>query len=174
MRSDISISDKIHFAESYLRCIAIKKKCIRVRNHRLKIKYFSYLMSKSKSNKVCKELTKVKHIIKFLSQSPANKITKEILLDSHDCVICAIANAPFKLQHNPDVKFDPATRNLFSTHSLSFGILTDRKILIENKRKHLTQNGGALPFLGRLFGSTLLSIGSGFISCIFNRGENNE
>ena len=109
-------------------------------------------MSKSKSNKVRKELKKVKHIIKFLSHSPANKITKAILGDSPDGVIRAIANAALNLQQNPDVKLDPATRNLFSTYSRSFGILTDRKISIENKRKHLTQKGGALPFLGPLLG----------------------
>ena len=131
-------------------------------------------MSKSKSNKVRKELKKVKHIIKFLSHSPANKITKAILGDSPDGVIRAIANAALNLQQNPDVKLDPATRNLFSTYSRSFGILTDRKISIENKRKHLTQKGGALPFLGPFLGSALISIGSGFISRIFNRGENNE
>ena len=131
-------------------------------------------MSKSKSNKVRKELEKVKHIIKFLSYSPANKITKAILKDSPDGVIRAIANAALNLQQNPDVKLDPATRNLFSTYSRSFGILTDRKNLIEKKRKHLTQNSGALPFLGPLLGSALLSIGSGFISRILNHKENNE
>ena len=137
-------------------------------------KIFSNLMSKSKSNKVRKELKKVKHIIKFLSHSPANKITKAILGDSPDGVIRAIANAALNLQQNPGVKLDSATRNLFSTYSQSFSILTDRKISIENKRKHLTQKGGALPFLGPLLGSALLSICSGFISRIFNRGENNE
>ena len=131
-------------------------------------------MSKSKSNKVRKELTKVKHIIKFLSHSPANKITKAILGDSPDGVIRAIVNEDLNLQHNPDVKLDPATRNLFSTYLRSFGILTARNISIQNKRKHLTQKGSALPFLGPLLGSALLSIGSGFISSIFNRGENNE
>ena len=105
-----------------------KKQCIKVRNHRLQIKYYSNLMSKSKSNKVCKELKKVKHIIKFISHSPANKIIKAILGDSPDGVICAIANAALNLQQNPDVKLDPATRNLFSTYLRSFGILTDRKI----------------------------------------------
>ena len=70
-------------------------------------------------------------------------------------------------------KLDPATRNLFSTYSRSFGILTDRKISIENKRKHLTQKGGALPLLDPLLGSALLSIGSGFIYRILKRGENN-
>ena len=131
-------------------------------------------MSKSKSNKVRKELTNVKHIIKFLSHSPANKITKAILGDSSDGVILAIANAALNLQQNSDFKLDPATRNLFSTYSRSFGMLTDRKISIENKRKHLTPKGGALPFLGLLLGLALISIGSGFISRIFNRGENNE
>ena len=131
-------------------------------------------MSKSKSNKVRKKLKKVKHIIKFLSHSPANKITIAILGDSPDGVICAIANAAFNLQQNLDVKLDPATRNLILTYTQSYGILTDLKILIENKRKHLTQKDGALPFLGPLLGSALLSIGSGFISRIFNRGENNE
>ena len=96
-------------------------------------------MSKSKSNKVRKELKKVKHIIKFLSHSHANKITKAILGDFPDGVIRAIPNAALNLQQNPDVKLDPATRNLFSTYSRSFSILTDRKISIENKRKHLTQ-----------------------------------
>ena len=89
-------------------------------------------MSKSKSNKVRKELKKVKHIIKFLSHSPANKITKAILGDSPDGVIRAIANAALNLQQNPDVKLDPAPRNLLSTYLRSFGILTDRKISIEN------------------------------------------
>ena len=56
----------IYFAESCLQCIAIKKQCIKVRDHRLQIKYFSNLFSKSKSNKVRKELKKVKYIIKFL------------------------------------------------------------------------------------------------------------
>ena len=94
--------------------------------------------------------------------------------DYPEGVIRAISNAALNLQQNPDVTLDPATRDLFSTYSRSFGILTDRKISIENKRKHLTQKGGALPFLGPLLGSALLSIGSGFISRIFNRGENNE
>ena len=131
-------------------------------------------MSKSKSYKVCKELKKVKHIIKFLSHLSANKITKAILGDSPYGLIHAIANAVLNLQHNPDVKLNFDTRNLFLTYSRSFNILTDRKILIENKRKHLTKKGGALPFLGPLLGSALLSIGRGFISRIFNRGENNE
>ena len=85
-----------------------------------------------------------------------------------------MTNAAFNLQQNPDVKLDPATRNLVLTYSRCSGILTDSKISIENKRKHLTQKGGALPFLGPLHGSALFSIGSGFISRIFNRGENNE
>ena len=151
-----------------------KKQCIKVRNHRLQIKYFSNPISKSKSNKVCKELKKVKNIIKFLSHLFANKITKAILGDSPDGVIRAIANAALNLQKNPDVKLDPTTRNLFSTYSRSFGILIDRKISIENKRKHLTQKGGTLPFLAPLLGSALWSIGSGFISRIYNRGINNE
>ena len=131
-------------------------------------------MSKSKSNKICKVLKKVKHIIKFLSHKPTNQITKAILGDSSDGVIRSIANAALNLQQNRDIKLDPATRDLFSTSSRSFGIFTDRKISIENKRKHLTQKCGALPFFGPLFGSALLSIGSGFISRIFNRRENNE
>ena len=85
-----------------------------------------------------------------------------------------MANAALNLQQNPDVKLDLATGNLCSTYSRSFGILTDCKILIENKRKHLTQKGGALPLLGPLLGSALLSIGSEFITSIFNQGENNE
>ena len=131
-------------------------------------------MSKSKVNKVRKELKNVKHIIKFFSHSPANKITKAILGDYPDAMIRAIANAALNLQQNPDVKLDPATGNLFSTYSRSFGIFTDRKISIENKRKHLTQRGGAFPFLGLLLSSALLSIGRGFISRIFNRKANNE
>ena len=87
-------------------------------------------MSKSKLNKVCKKLTKDKHIIKFHSHSVANKIIKAILVDSPDGVIRASANAALNLQQNPDVKLDPATRNLFSTYSRSFGIHTDRKISI--------------------------------------------
>ena len=96
------------------------------------------------------------------------------MVDFLDGVIRAIANAALNFQQNPDVKLDLATRNLFFTYSRSFGILTDRKISIKNKRKHLTQMGGSLPFLGPLLGSALLSIGSGFISRIVNRGENNE
>ena len=167
-------SGQIYFADSCQRCIAIKQQYIKVRDHRLQIKYFSILISKSKSNKVCKELNTDKHIITFLSHSPANKITKAIFVDSPDGVIRAIANAALNLQQNPDVKLNNATRNLFSTYSRSCGIITDHKISIENKRKHLTQKGGAFPFLGPLHGSALLSIGSGFISRIFNRRENNE
>ena len=128
-------------------------------------------MSKSKSNKVRNKLTKVNQIIKFLSHSLENKINKAILGASPDGVIRAIANAAMNLQQNSDVKLDPATPNLFSTYSRSFGILTVRKVSIENKRKHLTQKGGALPFLGPLLGSALLSIGSNFISRIFNCGK---
>ena len=113
-------------------------------------------------------------LLSFFSHSPANKITKAILVDSPDGMIRVIANAALNLQHNPDVKLDPATRKLFSTYSPSFGILTYRKILIENKRKHLTLNCRALPFLGPLLGSALLSISNGFICRIFNRGKNNE
>ena len=131
-------------------------------------------MSKLKSNKVHQELTKVKHIIKLFSHYHANKITKAILVDSLDGVICAIANAALNLQQNPDVILYPATRNLFLTPLRSIGILNDRKILIENMRKHQTKNGVALLFFGTLLGSALLSINTGCISRIFHCGENNE
>ena len=44
-------------------------------------------------------------------------------------------------------------------------------IPIEQKRKHLTQNWGAIRILGPLLSTALISLGSGFISRIFNRGK---
>ena len=131
-------------------------------------------MSQSKSKKARRELKKVKHIVKFHSHSPDSKITREILAASPDGVIRAIANVALNVQRNPAVKLDPATRNLFSTYSRSFDILTDRNLSIERKRKHLTQKGGAIPFFVPLLGSALFSLASGFISRIFDRGGSNE
>ena len=110
-------------------------------------------MSKSKSNKIRRNVKKVKHIHKFLSHSPANNITRAILATLPERVIHAILNAALNVQRNPEVKLDPATRNLFSTYSRSFDILTDRIISVENKRKHLTQKGGVRLFLGLILGS---------------------
>ena len=120
-------------------------------------------MSKSNSEKARRELKKVKHTVKLLSHSPDSKITRAILAASPDGVIRAIANAALNVQRNPVVKLDPATRNLFSTYSRSFEIHTDRNLSIERKRKHLTQKGGAIPFLLPLLGSALFSLGIGFI-----------
>ena len=127
-------------------------------------------MSQSKSKKARRELKKVKHTGKFLFRSPYSKITRAILAASPDGVICAIANAALNVQRNPAVKLDPATRYLFSTYSRSFNILTDCNLSIERKRKHLTQKGGAIPILLPLLGSALFSLGSEFISRIFDRG----
>ena len=127
-----------------------------------------------KIEKFRRELTKVKHIIKFLSHLPESKITRAILASSPEGVIRAVSNAALNLQRNCFVKLDPATRNLFETYSRSFDILTDRKIPIEQKRKHLTQQGGAIPILGPLLSTALILLESGFISRIFNREESNE
>ena len=129
------------------------------------------VMPKSKSKNVRRELKQVKHTIKYLSHSPENKITRAILASSPDALIRAISNAALNVQQNPDIKLDPATRNLFSTFKPSFDILSDRRISVTQKRKHLTQKGGALPFLAPLLVSALVSLGSGFISRIFNRGD---
>ena len=88
----------------------------------------------------------VKHTVKFLSHSPDSKITRAILAASPDGVIRAIANAALNVQLNPFVKLDPATRNLFSTYSRCFDILTYRNLSIERKCNHLTQKAAPSPF----------------------------
>ena len=89
-------------------------------------------------------------------------------------MIRAVSNAALNLQRKSSEKLDPATRNLFQTYSRSFDILTDHKIPIAQKRKHITQKGGAIPILGPFLSTALISLGSGFISRIFNREESNE
>ena len=132
-------------------------------------------MSQSKLKKARRELKKVKYTVKFVSYSLDSKITRAIISEaSPDGVIRAITNAALNVQRNLAVKLDPATRNLFSTYSRSFDILTDRTLSIERNRTHLTQKAGAIPFLVPLFGSALFSLGSGFISRIFDRGGSNE
>lgn len=130
-------------------------------------------MSKSKSKKVRRELKNVKHTIKYLSHGPENKIVRAILASSSDALIRALSNAALNVQRNPSLRIEPANRNLFSTYSRTFDTLTDRNIPIEAKRKHLSQTGGAIGLIPILL-STALSLGSGFISRIFNRGESNE
>ena len=149
----------------------IDKPCIKDPTRPHPIVFLILLMPKSKSKKVRRELKKAKHTIKFLSHSPENRITRAILASAPDALIRAISNAALNVQQNPDVKLDAATRNLFSSYKRSFDILSDRKISVEQKRKHLTQKGGAIPFLAPLLASALVSIGSGFISRIFNRSD---
>ena len=131
-------------------------------------------MPKSKSKKVRRELKKVKHTVKFLSHGPENKIVRAILASSSDAVIKAISNAALNVQQNPRLKINPAKRNLFYTYSRTFDILKNRAIPIEAKRKFIKQQAGGAIGLFPILLSTALSLGSGFISKIFNRGEDNE
>jgi hypothetical protein len=131
-------------------------------------------MSKSKSKKVRRELKTVKHTVKYLSHGPENKIVRAILASSSDALIKAISNAALNVRQNPTLKIEPANRNLFSSYSRTFDILANRGIPIESKRKYLKhQKGGALGLIPILL-STALSIGSGFVSRLFNRGSENE
>jgi hypothetical protein len=131
-------------------------------------------MPKSKSKKIRRELKKVKHTLKFLSHGPENKIVRAILASSSDALIKALSNAALNVQQNPRIKIQPAHRNLFSTYSRTFDLLSSRGIPIEVKRKFLKQQvGGAIPLIPILI-SAALSLGSGFINKIFDRGENNE
>ena len=102
-------------------------------------------MSKSKSKKVRRELKKVKHTVKFLSHGPDSKIVRAILASSSDALIKAISNAALNVRQNPTLKIEPANRNLFSSYSRTFDILTNRGIPIEGKRKYLKhQKGGGI------------------------------
>lgn len=131
-------------------------------------------MSKSKSKQRQKQLKVVKRTVKYLSHSPSNKITRAILSTAPTGVVRAIANAALNAQQNQEVKLSPAERNLFSTYSRSFDILTDANKTEEQKRKHLLQRGGALPLVVPLLASVLGSLGSAVISRVFNRSTENS
>ena len=115
-------------------------------------------MPKSKSKKIRRELKKVKHTLKFLSHGPENKIVRAILASSSDALIKAISNAALNVQQNPRLKIQPANRNLFSTYSRTFDILTNRGIPIEVKRKFLKQQvGGAIRLIPILLSRSPIS-----------------
>jgi hypothetical protein len=112
--------------------------------------------------------------VKFLSHSPDNKIVRAILASSSDALIKALSKAALNVRQNPTLKIEPANRNLFTSYSRTFDILTNRGIPIDGKRKYLKhQKGGGLGLIPILL-STALSLGSGFVSRLFNRGSDNE
>ena len=113
----------------------------------------------------------LKSTIKFLANTPNEKVARVVLSQAPDQVVQAIANCALNAQRNPSVVLSPSTRNLFRTYSKSFELLTDRHRSIDQKRKHLTQKGGAFPIVLPLLASALGSLGSAVISKLFNRDE---
>lgn len=89
-------------------------------------------------------------------------------------VIRTIANAAVNDLENLNLKYDIATRNLFLTYFRTFYILTDCKISIDYKRKHVTKIGGTLLCFDFLLGSFLLLYNRKLILCLFNSGTINK
>ena len=120
---------------------------------------------KSKSH-----LKLVKRTIKFLSVSPDLKIVQSILKKAPVHVICAICNAAINARQG-DVVLNPKLKRIFRRYNHQFDRLTDPQYPIEKKRKLCIQQGGILPIILALLGTVIATLGSSFISRLFNKDE---
>jgi len=100
-----------------------------------------------------------KRTVKFLSVCRDPKVVSSVIRTSPDNVIKTICNAALNVQRGGRVKLENPEKTLFQKHSRQIAKLVSKKVSIAQKRKLLSQRGGAF-WIPALIGAALGGLGS--------------
>ena len=112
-------------------------------------------MAKSKS---------VKRAFKFLADCTDPRVRSTVLARAPDKLVKTICNAALNVERG-DIALKKKEKAALKKHRKGIARLTSKKFTIPQKRKFLTQKGGAFPIIPILLSTALSALGS----ALFNK-----
>lgn len=100
-----------------------------------------------------------KRTVKFLSVSRDPKTISTVIRSAPDAVIKTICDAALNVQRGGRISLTSAEKALFRRHGERIAKLVSKNVSVKQKRKILSQRGGAF-FIPALIGAALSGLGS--------------